>query len=506
MAREIPTIDVPAPTAWPLVLAVGFTLLFAGLLTSMSVTMLGAVLSLAGCVGWFREVIPADHEEEVPVLAEDGDVWTERRVVDRLSIAPEQVRAWLPVRTYPISAGVRGGWAGGVAMAVLACGYGLLKAGSIWYPINLLAAVVHAQSVKLGASDLSAFYLDSFAIAVGVHATVSTLVGLLYGVMLPMFPRRPIVLGGLIVPVLWSGLLHPTMNLLNPLLASRIDWFWFAASQVAFGVVAGAVVVRHLPKPTAENVSLALRAGIEAPGTISTLLIVMLLVGCGVPPGQPRPDTITLAPNEVVTFDALYADNCAGCHGTNGGGGAAIALANPVYLAIADERLMRATIADGVRGTSMPAFAQRAGGMLTEKQIDALVDGIRSRWGRPDALAGPSPPSYAATSAGDVHRGQAVYRTFCQACHGADGRGGPKGSAITNDSFLALTSDQGLRTMVIAGRPELGAPDWRGRVEGKPMSDQEVTDVVSWLASHRVAVPGQPYGTERSASGALHVE
>jgi cytochrome c oxidase cbb3-type subunit III len=221
----------------------------------------------------------------------------------------------------------------------------------------------------------------------------------------------------------------------------------------------------------------------------------LLLVGCGSPPGQPRPGSVTLAPNDVVEFDALYADNCAGCHGANGRAGAAIALANPVYLAIVDERSMRATIADGVRGTSMPAFAQRAGGMLTEKQIDALLDGIRSRWSRPGALAGATPPSYAATSAGDIHRGEAVYQTFCQSCHGADGRGGPKGSAVTNDSFLALTSDQGLRTMVIARHPDLGAPDWRGYVAGRPMSDQEVTDVVSWLASHKVAVPGRPYVT-----------
>ena len=270
MARdEFAAIDVPAPTAWPLVLAAGVTLAFAGLLTDVSVTALGAVLSLAGCVGWLREVFPRNHEEEVPIVAEDRQVVTERRVVDRLAIAPEQLRAWLPVHTYPVSAGVRGGWAGSVAMAVLACGYGLLKAGSIWYPINLLAAVVYAESVKLGPAELNAFHFDSFAIAVGLHAVVSTLVGLLYGAMLPMFPRRPIVLGGLLVPVLWSGLLHPTLNLLNPLLASHIDWVWFIASQVAFGVVAGTVVVRQSPMPTLENVAFALRAGVEAPGTIS---------------------------------------------------------------------------------------------------------------------------------------------------------------------------------------------------------------------------------------------
>jgi hypothetical protein len=270
MARdEFAAIDVPAPTAWPLVLAAGVTLGFAGLLTSVSVTALGAVLSLAGCVGWLREVFPRDHEEEVPIVAEDRQVVTERRVVDRLAIAPEQLRAWLPIQTYPVCAGVRGGWAGSVAMAMLACSYGLLKVGSIWYPINLLAAVVYAESVKLGPAELNAFHFDSFAIAVGVHAVVSTLVGLLYGAMLPMFPRRPIVLGGLVVPVLWSGMLHPTLNLLNPLLASHIDWVWFIASQVAFGVVAGTVVVRQSPMPTLENVSFALRAGVEAPGTMS---------------------------------------------------------------------------------------------------------------------------------------------------------------------------------------------------------------------------------------------
>ena len=228
---------------------------------------------------------------------------------------------------------------------------------------------------------------------------------------------------------------------------------------------------------------------------VPALLAAVLLGGCSAPPGQPRAGSMTPAPDEVVEFGALYADNCAGCHGANGRGGAALELANPVYLAIVDERSMRTTITGGVRGTSMPAFAQRAGGMLTEKQVDALVSGILSAWSRPDALAGTTPPSYAPTSAGDVQRGAVAYQTYCRWCHGVDGQGGRKGSAITNDSFLALTSDQYLRTIVIAGRPELGAPDWRGYVAGRPMSDQEVTDVVSWLASHRRSAPGQPYFT-----------
>jgi len=260
-------IEVPAPTAWPLVLAFGCCLLFAGLVTSVSVSFLGAVLSLAGCIGWFREVFPREHEEAVPVIPDDIRITTERRAVERVPVADYQ-RAWLPVHTYPISAGVKGGFAGSIAMAVLACAYGMLKAGSIWYPINLLAAGVYAQSLKLGPAKLYSFHADSFAVALVLHAVVSTLVGLLYGAMLPMFPRRPIVLGGLIAPVLWSGLIYTMLGLLNPLLASRIDWPWFIASQVAFGMVAGLVVVRQSRMLTQENLTFAMRAGIEAPGMI----------------------------------------------------------------------------------------------------------------------------------------------------------------------------------------------------------------------------------------------
>ena len=261
-------IEVPAPTAWPFLLALGVALLFAGLVTSMSVSCLGALLSLAGSVGWFREVLPREHEEAVPVFPEDIRLATDRPVVDRLPVLPDHLRAWLPVRTYPISAGVKGGLAGSIAMAVVACTYGVLKARSIWYPINLLAAVAYRDSLRFGPEQLYAFHGGSFAIACLLHGFVSILVGLLYGAMLPMFPRRPIVLGGLIAPVLWSGLLYTILGLLNPLLASHIDWFWFIASQVGFGIVAGLVVVRQPSFPTRENVSFVIRAGIEAPGTI----------------------------------------------------------------------------------------------------------------------------------------------------------------------------------------------------------------------------------------------
>jgi hypothetical protein len=265
-SRAPSEIEVPASTAWPLVLAFGFTLVFAGLLTSASVSVLGAVLAIAGCVGWFREVFPHEHEDVVPVVPADLVIATERRVVERLPVAPEQVRAWLPLETYPISAGVKGGLAGSVAMAALACLYGLLKTGSIWYPINLLAAVVYAPSEVPSASQFNSFHAGIFFLAVILHLFTSILVGLLYGATLPMFARHPILLGGLIAPVLWSGLLYSIMGILNPVLGSHIDWAWFMASQFAFGIVAGLVVVRQSRVPTRENLPFALRAGIEAPG------------------------------------------------------------------------------------------------------------------------------------------------------------------------------------------------------------------------------------------------
>jgi hypothetical protein len=259
-------IELPAPTAWPIVLAFGLTLLFAGLLTDVSVSVLGAVLSLAGCVGWFRDVFPREQEELVKIEPEDEAITTERQRVERIHVDEAIVRAWLPLETYPISAGVKGGWAGSVAMAVLACIYGLLKTGSIWYPINLLAAGIYTQSMSLEPAQLNAFHAGPFVAALILHGIVSTLVGLLYGAMLPMFPRRPIVLGGLIAPVLWSGLLYSILGLLNPVLESHINWFWFMASQIGFGVVAGLVVMRQSRVPTRENLPFAVRAGIEAPG------------------------------------------------------------------------------------------------------------------------------------------------------------------------------------------------------------------------------------------------
>ena len=234
-----------------------------------------------------------------------------------------------------------------------------------------------------------------------------------------------------------------------------------------------------------------------------TILSLVMLAACSTRHGQPENNSEPVAPSQVLDFDTLYAQNCAGCHGAQGRGGAAIAMANPVYMAIVDEATIRNVVANGVRGTSMPAFAQRAGGMLTEQQIEVITSGIFSRWGRKQVLDGANPPSYSAKIAGNVDHGQLVFGTYCASCHGSEGAGTAKGSAVINDSFLALVSNQGLRTIVITGRPELGAPDWRGNVPGRPMTDQEITDVVAWLASRRAQNPGQPYS---ASSYAQHSE
>jgi mono/diheme cytochrome c family protein len=219
------------------------------------------------------------------------------------------------------------------------------------------------------------------------------------------------------------------------------------------------------------------------------------------PPGRPSAESQVVPPSEIMDFDILYGKNCAGCHGVNGRGGPAIGLGDPAYLAIADDPTILRVTADGVSGSPMPAFAQSAGGTLTTQQIDALVNGMRARWADPDIFRGVNPPPYSAQGPGDPTRGARVYTVYCSSCHGPDGRGGPKASSIVDGSYLALVSDQGLRTIVIVGRPEFGAPDWRGNVPNRPMPPQDISDVVAWLASQRPEFPGQPYASAQRTPG-----
>ena len=224
------------------------------------------------------------------------------------------------------------------------------------------------------------------------------------------------------------------------------------------------------------------------------LTTILGLASCGAP--QRRAEAPVIRPTEVTDFHLLYTRNCSGCHGADGQGGLAVGIGQPVYLAIADDATIRRITAEGVPGTAMPAFAQKSGGLLTEAQIDIVVRGIRARWARPDALGTDKTPAYASSTPGDTARGRNAFLTFCSSCHGQDGRSG-RGGSIVDNSYLGLVSDQHLRTVTITGMPALGAPDWRGDVPGKPMSDADVTDVVAWIASQRQ----QPLSTQLNHHG-----
>jgi mono/diheme cytochrome c family protein len=224
------------------------------------------------------------------------------------------------------------------------------------------------------------------------------------------------------------------------------------------------------------------------------LMIVCLATGCDQLPGKPTPEDRWKAATEITDFSQLYALNCAGCHGADGRLGAARPLNDPLYLALVSATTLRAMIAQGVPGTSAPALGQQAGGPLTDKQIDILVEGMKSRWGKAENFKGIALPAYSAQEAvaagsvpGNPQLGAATYQIYCAQCHGKDGSGGPKGGSVINPAYLALVSDQALRTAVIVGRSDLGMPDWRSYIPIRPMSPAEISDVVAWLASHRPA-------------------
>jgi hypothetical protein len=261
------TIQLPAPTAWPIILAFGLTLIFAGLVTSASVSILGAILTFAGCVGWFREVLPQEKHESIPAVEKPLTAETSRPQVARVEWRTQELqRALLPLEIYPISAGVKGGLAGSVAMAVLAMLYGVISGHGMWYPINLLSAGFFPARVTT--EQIAAFHWDGLIIATILHLLCSLLVGLLYGAALPMFPRRPVLLGGVIAPILWSGLIHSMLEMLDPTLKQRIDWLWFVISQIGFGIVAGIIVSRQERVRTWQYLPFAVRAGIEAPSAL----------------------------------------------------------------------------------------------------------------------------------------------------------------------------------------------------------------------------------------------
>ena len=256
---------LPTPTAWPLVLAVGLTCGIAGLVTNTGISILGAVLIVSGCVGWFRQVWPHAQHVAVPVKVQKFEFTSVRTKVARIEI-DESHRARLPVHTPSVMAGVKGGIAGGAAMIVPALLYGLIAYHSIWYPINLLGGAGVAGWSHPTLEEITHFRLSALVFATIIHVVGSLLIGLLYGAMLPMMPKRPVLLGGIIAPILWTGVLHSSLPLINPYLADRIDWWWFVASQVTFGLVAGWVVGKQVHIRTEQYLPFAARMGLETPG------------------------------------------------------------------------------------------------------------------------------------------------------------------------------------------------------------------------------------------------
>lgn len=237
------------------------------------------------------------------------------------------------------------------------------------------------------------------------------------------------------------------------------------------------------------------QAGLLGAGLLS--VASLLVLGCGSLPGKPKPGPEVPRPDSIMDFASLYRENCRACHGDNGVNGPSYPLANPTYQALVDDQTLHAIVANGLPGTLMPGFG--GGGGLTDPQVNAVVRGMRAAWSKPDALAGANPPPYRATKTANPQHGGEVYATYCAGCHGApNSTAKSKAGSITDPTFLALISDQGLRTLVIAGRPDIGQPDWRNDRPGHPMTDQEITDVIGWLAGKR---PGASGTTPKSTGG-----
>jgi len=259
------TVRLPSPTAWPMVLALGLALMCTGLVTNVVIGLLGLILFVSSGVGWFLQVLPHEQHVNIPVRTQEIEIVSSRRRIDRLPTS-DMHRKLLPIETFHVSTGIKGGIAGGIAMIVPAALFSLIRYHSIWYAANLLAAGGFVSWI--GASDafLSQFHMQGLLAAIAIHGLTSLLVGLLYGAMLPMYPRYPIITAGFVVPLLFTGILYSVLGVISPILNERIDWFWFVVSQVFFGLVCGFVVNLQAKVRTAQFQALpfAVRAGIHA--------------------------------------------------------------------------------------------------------------------------------------------------------------------------------------------------------------------------------------------------
>lgn len=536
--RQTPySTEIPRPTGAPMVAAAGVTLIFAGLVTNWAVTIVGSVMALGAAVVWFRHVFPLEVTEKIPTATRFEE--TAMRAAPATASAPRAVqhpgaapihaprRLVIPVEIHPYRTGIWGGIAGGIAMAVVACFWGVIREQSLWLPINLLAGVVLPGLEGLPKEQLAALNTGWLLTAIVIHAIGSIFVGLLYTVALPMMPKRPIIFGGLVAPVLWTGLVWASLGIVNPTLERFISWPWFIGSQLAFGLTAGFVISRFNRVPTMQFMPLSERLGVERSadrggaggggGAGALLLLVALshwLVGCdrGIPltwkkAAEPAPET-------DAGFTQLWGANCAGCHGADGSLGPARPLRDPVYLASIGDATLRTIIEKGGGAdTMMPAFGESYGASLSTEEIDAIVSGMRRAWARagtapsrvsmaahaPAIAASGAKSSIGTANAAGIERGKAAFARFCAACHddstaprsGARPTGAVPAGSVTDPFFLRLTSVRALRSAIIFGRTDLGMPGVDGPFPeldaSVRMSSQEVDDIVRWLAERRTS-------------------
>jgi hypothetical protein len=263
-ALHVDSVILPAPTAWPMVLALGISLLITGMVTHWVISVLGLVMALRAMVGWFFEVLPHENHIVVPVQAETFTISSTRTTRKQLPLGADH-RKLLPIETFSVMAGIKGGIVGGLAMIIPAALFGLIRYHSVWYAVNLLAAGGFISWAGESTAFLAQFHLQGLLAATGIHALTSVLIGLLYGAMLPMFPYKPILTAGFIAPFLWTGILYSALGVISPILNARIDWLWFVISQIAFGLVCGFVVNLQVKVRTPQFRALpfAVRAGLH---------------------------------------------------------------------------------------------------------------------------------------------------------------------------------------------------------------------------------------------------
>jgi mono/diheme cytochrome c family protein len=507
------TVEMPRPTAWPLVLGLGILLVALGVATNLFFCIVGGVLLLISLVGWISQLMPGQgHEHEA--LADAGEraapIVATAGTVEQLRPGVTGYRFQLPEKVHPISAGMKGGILGGLLMPIPAVIWAVTNGHSIWYPVNLLAGLVLPGLTDMPLAqlhdNLEMFHPWGFVCAIIMHVALSIGFGLVGGVLLPTLPPvfgGPLLFGGVILPLLWSGANYSLMGLVNPLLNKYIDWPWYVVSQLVYGIATSIVIIRSEEISIAPRGEGGDRGGPSIPpGWLSCLLIACcLLSGCTDKlPGKPALADAYVMPQDNKDFSGptgLYAQRCAGCHGADGTLGPGPPLNDSLFASLISEDDLRNVIASGRHGSLMPAWASSAGGPLTDEQVAVLVKGIKQqKWesaadSKTQKVYPSAPPLTAASGTkGTAKAGEKVYAVACAACHGDQGEGVHEVAGAINDkAFLTLCTDEEMRRYIITGRPDLGMPNFaedesRGS-DFKPLTSQQVSDLVALLAQWR---------------------